>query len=310
MKVLTPQVIDVTYLNIHRSSEKSLLSPQKRFFSNMITPSGVGEAVHKYENFLLASNLVLLLIHALIVTTTLVLTTMSPKMPPLSLLPSLLVTLACALSAHATCNPSTLNTTSGVYYAHENQTIFEIATTVTRGACDIARYNRMADALIPLTTGEEILIPPQTCNPDNSTCLITAEPNATYTECVVGGPHTYTTLAGDTMDYIALKLNLTIDALMSTSMMPGLDAGSTDTVVEAGQSIKLPQCSPSQCIFGPQTFVYGTYKDLAAEMGTTPGQIMALNPTYNHSVEEQGLGPVLTVPRDCVLLSKNVTAIS
>ncbi|KAL3471156.1 hypothetical protein BJX99DRAFT_238034 [Aspergillus californicus] len=248
--------------------------------------------------------------HTPIGTTVQHLSTMPPPISSTSLLPCLILALASSLPAQASCNPSTLNTTSGVYYAQENQTLFEIAHTVHRGACDIARYNRMADAVIPLTTGEEIIIPPQVCNPDNSTCLITAEPNATYADCVVGGPHTYTTLAGDTMNYIALKLNLTIDALMSTSSMPGLEAGATDEVIGAGQSMKLPQCSPSKCVFRPETFVYGTYKDLAAKVGTTPGQIMALNPTYNHSVEDQGEGPVLTVPRDCVLLSNNVTVIS
>lgn len=210
--------------------------------------------------------------------------------------------------SHTSCDTSTLNTTSGVYYAKENQTIFQIADAVKRGACDIARYNRMADAIFPLTTNEEILIPPQVCKPDNSTCLIVAKPNATYADCIVGGPHTYTTLAGDTMAYIALKLNLTVDALLSTAWVPNM--GSSTDPVETGQSIKLPQCSPSQCTVRPGEFIYGTYKDLAVKLGTTPGQLMAFNPTYNHTVAPQGEGPVLSMVSDCVLLSNNISVIS
>ncbi|KAJ5278773.1 hypothetical protein N7478_004145 [Penicillium angulare] len=216
--------------------------------------------------------------------------------------------LGCTVSANVSCDPSTLNTTSGVYYAQENQTLFDIADVVSRGVCDIARYNRMADAIIPLTTDEEILIPPQVCKPDNSTCLIVSEPNATYANCVVGGPHTYLTLKGDTMAYIALKLNLTIDALMSTAWVPNM--GSVNDTVEVGQTIKIPQCSPSQCIIRPGEFIYGTFKDLAAKLGSTPGQLMALNPTYNHTVAPQGEGPILTMIRDCTNLSKNITIIS
>lgn len=215
---------------------------------------------------------------------------------------------ALSSSARNSCDPSSLNTTSGSYYVKDNQTIFEIASLVNRGACDIARYNRMADALIPLYTGEEILIPPQVCKPDNSTCLIVAEPNATYSDCIVGGPHTYVTLKGDTMAYIALKLNLTLDALLTTAYVK--DMGSSDDIVEAGQTIKIPQCSPSQCTIRPGEFIYGTFKDLAVKLGTTPGQLMAFNPTYNHTVAPQGEGPVLTMVRDCVYLSKNITVIS
>lgn len=210
--------------------------------------------------------------------------------------------------SHAPCDTSALNITSGVYYAKDDQTIFQIADAVKRGACDIARYNRMADAIFPLTTNEEILIPPQVCEPDNSTCLILAEPNATYMDCLVGGPHTYTTLAGDTMAYIALKLNLTIEALLSTAWVSNM--GSPTDLVETGQSIKLPQCSPSQCTVQPGQFIYGTYKDLAVKLGTTPGQLMAFNPTYNHTTAAQGEGPVLSMVSDCVLLSTNVSVIS
>lgn len=228
--------------------------------------------------------------------------------PSMLLLLLLLFSLGSSSSTHASCKSSALNITSGIYYAKDNQTIFEISDAVNRGACDIARYNRMADAIIPLRTGEEILIPPQVCHPDNSTCLIVAESNATYANCVVGGPHTYTTLAGDTMAYIALKLNITVEALLNTAMVTNM--GSPDDPVETNQVIKLPQCSPSQCVVQPREFIYGTYKDLAAKLDTTPGQLMAFNPTYNHTVAPQGEGPILSMVMNCVLLSNNISVIS
>jgi hypothetical protein len=182
-----------------------------------------------------------------------------------------------------------------------------ISTTVNRGLCDIARLNRMADALLPLTTGEALIIPPEVCQPDNSTCLIVAQPNATYSDCVKGGPHTYYTLKGDTIRYVALKLNLTIDALLSTAQGPSNDA---DTVLDESQFLKLPLCSPSHCSFYPHTFTYGTYKDIADQSGSTVGQIMGMNPTYNHTDVAKGDGAVIGVVSDCQTVGGNITVIS
>ncbi|OJJ45155.1 hypothetical protein ASPZODRAFT_679089 [Penicilliopsis zonata CBS 506.65] len=221
----------------------------------------------------------------------------------------LLLLLALGLPlVHAWCDITALNLTSGVYYTSENETIFEVAEAVNRGVCDIARYNRMADAILPLLTGEEILIPPEVCDPDNRSCLIVPEPNATYADCIMGGPHTYTTLKGDSIAYIALKLNLTVEALLTTAWVPNM--GDPDAPVEVGQVIKIPQCYPSQCIVQPGEFYYGTYKDLAAMLGTTPGQLMAFNPTYNHTTASQGQGPWISFSMDCMPLSDNVTAVS
>jgi hypothetical protein len=82
------------------------------------------------------------------------------------------------------------------------------------------------------------------------------------------------------------------------------------SVIPVGNNLKLPQCSPSQCIIKPYSFTYGTCKDLAAQVGTTPGHIFAFNPTHNHTYGPAGTGPVITVPIDCELLSSNYTEIS
>ena len=225
-------------------------------------------------------------------------------MAALALVGSSFATLHGSLSQGSACNPSSLNTTIGAYIVGENDTIFTIAQTVDRGVCDIARYNRMADAVI-ITVGEELLIPPQVCDPDNSSCLLTPS-NATM-DCVIGGPHNYVTFPNDTITSIALnKFNITVASLFNTS----LGVATVDTVLDEGKTLKIPQCSPSQCIFQPFEFTYGVYKDLAPLYGTTVGQIMALNSQYNHSEGAVGTGAVITLPMNCTLLSSNYTEIS
>ncbi|KAJ5683123.1 hypothetical protein N7462_006288 [Penicillium macrosclerotiorum] len=205
------------------------------------------------------------------------------------------------------CDSSTLNHTVGTYLVKEGESISTISSTVGRGICDIARLNRMADAMLPLTVAEELLIPPEVCEPDNSTCLIVPEPNATYATCVQGGPHTYYTLKGDTLRYIALKLNLTVDALMATAQGNLTDP---DAPVPVDNFLKIPQCHPSRCLVWPETFTYGTYKDIAMKVGSTPGQIMAMNPTYNHTDVAHGEGAVITVISDCKSIGPNITVVS
>lgn len=238
-----------------------------------------------------------------------------PNMKLSTVLPVCLLSLASA-SRHdnphrrasaSTCDKSSLNTTVGTYYAKDGESIAQISSITNRGICDIARLNRMADAMIPLTTDEELLIPPEVCQPDNSTCLTTHHPGATYSDCVMGGPHTYYTLKGDTLRYIALKLNITLEALQATAQG---DASDADAEVQVDSFLKLPLCSPSTCSFFPKTFTYGTYKDIADEVGSTPGQIMALNPTYNHTDVARGEGAVISVPDRCEYTGSNITVIS
>lgn len=212
-----------------------------------------------------------------------------------------------ARNASSSCDTTSLNATVGTYTTQEGDTMASVSSLVNRGMCDIARVNRMADALIPFNTGEVLIIPPEKCQSDNSTCLITAQPNASYSDCVQGGPHTYYTLQGDTIRYVALKLNITVDSLLSTAQGPDNDA---DTVLEAGNFLKVPLCSPSQCSFYPYLFTYGTYKDIAEKSGSTVGQLMAMNPTYNHSDVARGEGPVISVVHYCHTVGSNVTVIS
>lgn len=216
------------------------------------------------------------------------------------------LSLANSVAAASTCDQSKLNTTSYLYpITKEGTTIFDVARITKRGVCDIGRQNLMADVAIPPNVGESILIPPQACNPDNETCLL-KKTNTTRT-CIYGGPRLYYTVKGDTYDRIATRLNITTDALMDYA--GGTTANETLAV---GQFIKVPQCSPSQCIIQPYSFTWGVYKDLAEKFGTTVGQLMMLSPTYNYSsvaFSPGGTFPPIDVAINCTALSNNITVL-
>ncbi|RAO70046.1 uncharacterized protein BHQ10_006058 [Talaromyces amestolkiae] len=207
------------------------------------------------------------------------------------------------------CNSSALNTTEYLYpITVVGTTIFDVAKATNRGACDIARINIMADVEIVPNVGQEILIPPQVCEPDNESCILPWN-NETTNECIMGGPRLYYTVNGDTYERIALKrLNITVESLVGD----GMSNQSASDPLEPGQYVKIPLCSPSQCVIQPYTFTYGVYKDLAEEYGTTVGQIMMLSPTYNYSSSAYtgAGGPSIDLAINCTALSSNITVIS
>jgi LysM repeat protein len=206
-------------------------------------------------------------------------------------------------TSQGSCDSSSLNSTSFVYTTTSEDTIFSIAKKFDRGACDIARANRMIDAE-HLFEGFTLLIPGQVCNPDSNTCLLTRQ-HATAT-CVKGGPHDYKTIAGDTIEKIALyKLNVTVETVFSEASQAGIS--STAEEIPAGTFIKIRQCVPSACTVTPFHFTYGVYKDLAERFGTTVGQIMSFNGAYNYSDHSDADAAWITVPMGCTNLALNVT---
>lgn len=211
--------------------------------------------------------------------------------------------LAIPHTARASCDESSLNSTSFVYTTTSEDTIFSIAKKFNRGACDIARANRMIDAE-HLYVGFTLRIPSQVCNPDSTTCLLTKQ-NATAT-CVKGGPHDYKTIAGDTIEKIALyKLNITLDTVWNKAKEMGYSSPYEE--LPAGTFLKIPQCVPSACTVTPFHFTYGVYKDLAEKFGTTVGQIMSFNGAYNYSDHSNAEAAWITVPMGCTNLALNVT---
>lgn len=163
----------------------------------------------------------------------------------------------------------------------------------------------MTDVTIIPNIGQQIWIPPQVCEPDNEICLI-PKTNGTC-ECIYGGPRLYYTVNGDTYDRIARRLNITVESLMEKSS----GNATAKTVLQPGQSVKVPLCEPSQCILQSYTFSFGVYKDLAEKYGTTVGQIMMLSPIYNYStsVVNGESGPTIDLPINCTALSSNTTVV-
>lgn len=206
--------------------------------------------------------------------------------------------------AASSCDTSSLNATTGLYYVSEYPTtIFDIAQATNRGVCDIGRINCMADVTITPNIGQSIVIPPEVCEPDSDSCLL---PNTTSTRtCIYGGPRLYYTVQGDTYARIAQRLNLSVAALASGNTSAG-------AVLAAQQFVKIPLCAPSQCVIQPYRFTYGTYRDLAEQYGTTVGQIMMLSPTYNYSeyVVTGNIPPSIDLPINCTALSSNITVLS
>ncbi|GKZ71033.1 hypothetical protein AnigIFM60653_011330 [Aspergillus niger] len=216
---------------------------------------------------------------------------------------SILLSMGTVTVVSASCDQSALNTTSYLYDITEETTVFEVARKTNRGVCDIGRHNLMADVTIPPNIGEVFIIPGETCTPDNESCLI-KDVGRTRT-CIYGGPRLYYTVKGDTYEKIALRLNITTESLSG-----GQSANET---LPVGQFIKVPECSPSQCIIQPYSFEWGVYKDLADKYGTTVGQIMMLSPTYNYSslaFSSGGTAPPIDLPMNCTTLSNNITVIS
>lgn len=219
--------------------------------------------------------------------------------------------LAAVSLAAASCNPNAFNTTTYQYpITKEGTTVFDVARATKRGVCDIGRQNLMADVTIQPNVGESFLIPGETCQPDNDSCIIkdVGRTNA----CIYGGPRLYYTVKGDTYEKIALRLNITTESLMAGSQHGGA-SGSPNQTLPVGQFLKVPECSPSQCIIQSYSFKWGVYKDLAEKYGTTVGQIMMLSPTYNYSslaFSKGGTFPPIDLPINCTALSKINTVIS
>lgn len=82
---------------------------------------------------------------------------------------------------------------------------------------------------------------------------------------------------------------------------------STMEEIPARTFIKIHECVPSACNVTPFHFIYGVYKDLAEQFGTTVGQIMSFNGAYNYSDHSDAEAAWITVPMGCTNLALNVT---
>jgi LysM repeat protein len=207
-----------------------------------------------------------------------------------------------ASTSSATSSPDIVNigwNMTGNYTVEGNDTIQSIAAAYDVGVCNLARANRLAHYEY-IYAGQVLVIPGPVAGDNNTACYDTNNTLTTAT-CISGGPHTYTTFPGDTVQKIAnSRFNITVDSIQSYQAQTQyiVNAGPYD-VLEAGMNVKIPLCMPSQCIIESFTLEYGTFQDLATTYGSTVGQLMGLNSGYNHSEGAPGTGAELILPLNC-----------
>jgi LysM repeat protein len=189
--------------------------------------------------------------------------------------------------------------------------VTSLAKKFNVGVCDLARLNGLMNPDF-IYTGEPMIIPSEAYLPDDYSCL-NVNDTTTTAKCIYGGPHVYTTLPGDTIQKIANeRYGITVDSILNytpqTAYIDNTKPGSYD-LLQAGQTVKIPLCADSQCVIETFGFWYGTGPDLARIMSTTVGQIMALNPGFNHSDGGKAPGAALTMPVNCTVLSDEITVL-
>ncbi|KAJ5709018.1 hypothetical protein N7493_010352 [Penicillium malachiteum] len=189
-------------------------------------------------------------------------------------------------------------------YVKEGDTVWDLAATYRVGVCDLARMNGLADPDF-IYPGEKFLIPAESAHPDDFSCLDQNNTETTNT-CVIGGPHVYTTMPGDTIQKIAnVRYNITVDSILSyaaqTAYIVDLNPGPY-TELEMSQLVKIPLCENTECILRTFNFHYGTFVDVAREFGVTTGQIMSLNQGFNHSDGGDTASAALTLTTNCTYM--------
>ena len=186
-----------------------------------------------------------------------------------------------------------------------------LAAKFNVGVCDLARLNGLMNPDF-IYTGEEMIIPAEPYLPDDYSCLNVNDTNTTA-DCIYGGPHVYTTMPGDTIQKIANeRYGITVESILNYSPQTAyiaVNAPGPYTVLESGQTVKIPLCSDSRCVIETFGFWYGTGPDLASTYSTTVGQIMALNAGFNHSDGGAAPGAALTLPVNCTVLTSNITVL-
>ncbi|CAK7203124.1 hypothetical protein SEUCBS139899_005853 [Sporothrix eucalyptigena] len=221
-----------------------------------------------------------------------------------------LVRSAAALSASEIYNPLSsaanvinlnISASGETYIVESDDTVASIAGKYGFGVCDLARLNILSDPR-SIYPGEELRIPTAATFPYDTSCIAPNNTDTTST-CIYGGPHTYTTQEGDTLQKIAnINFGITIESVTNqTAQTPYiLDAAATPfKVLEAGQNVKIPVCANSSCTMSQFTLSYGTLQDFASMYSVTVGQLIAINTGYNHSEDVASLAML----HDCAIVA-------
>lgn len=187
------------------------------------------------------------------------------------------------------------------YTVLANDTIATVAAHYGVGECDLARLNLLSDPSF-IYAGEVLRIPSRATFPDDYSCF-SANNTHTKNACIYGGPHVYIIQPGDTIQKIANEhFGITVESIMSygaqTEYITQRHLGPYDSL-QTGETVRIPVCENTTCTITDFTLTFGTLQDFATEYKVTVGQIMGLNPGYNHSEAIAQLG----VLYDCTVLS-------
>ncbi|KAL0258325.1 hypothetical protein SLS55_007501 [Diplodia seriata] len=196
------------------------------------------------------------------------------------------------LIASSVCNGTiSLDTSTQQYVIQSGDTLTTIAEQFNRGICDIFYANNLTNPDL-IVTGDTLVIPPQTCFLDDTTCL---GPQTTPTAtCIPGGPGFYIVQSGDTLSALSILFNITLDSIIQANSqnIPNPD------LIEIGQVVNIPICPGTQCHISPYSIQPGdVFVDLAEKYLTSAGQILALNPGVDSNALEPG--QVITLPSYC-----------
>lgn len=167
------------------------------------------------------------------------------------------------------------------------------------GICDIAKASGLADPNL-VVVGQTLTIPPPTATPDNASCLPPPAPPASE-RCVLGGPDRLVIPSdGLTAEQAAKFLNITQDAFAAANQ--AAIPGNSSEKLAGGSVMQVPVCPNSQCTISQGTVKQGDVFDkIAAEAGSTTGQILAVNPGIDRL--NLAVGQTFTLPSNC----QNVT---
>lgn len=190
------------------------------------------------------------------------------------------------------CNGTiTLDTSTQQYVIQQGDTLTKIAEQFDRGICDIFEANNLTNPDY-IVTGDTLVIPPQVCLPDNTSCL---GPKTTPTAtCIPGGPGFIIVKKGDTLSSYSFLFNITLDSIIQANRqnIPNPDQ------IEVGQIVNIPVCEGTLCQISPYAIEQGDiFLDLAEEYGSSAGQILALNPQADPNELEPG--QIITLPSRC-----------
>jgi LysM repeat protein len=186
----------------------------------------------------------------------------------------------------------------------QGQTLGAIAKQFGVGICDIAKASGIADPNL-IDVGQTLTIPPPTATPDNTSCLPPPPPPATE-RCVLGGPDRLTIPAdGITAEQAAKFLNITQDAFVAANQ--AAIPSNSSAKLAGGSVMAVPVCPNSQCTISQGTVKKGDIFDkIAAEAGSTTGQILGLNPGIDRF--NLAVGQTFTLPSNCQNVTGNAGA--